>query len=61
MDVEVSARVQCPFCGHRFELVVDTSTNEQRFSTECEICCHPFEVVAECEPGEIVGLEVYSE
>jgi len=61
MEVEVSARIQCPFCGQRFDLVVDTSAKSQRFSTECEICCHPFDVVADCEPGEVVGLEVYSE
>lgn len=61
MEVEISARVQCPFCGQRFDLVVDTSSSSQRFSTECEICCRPFEVMAECEPGEILGLEVYSE
>jgi hypothetical protein len=40
------------------ELVVDTSIPEQRFSTDCEVCCRPFEVLAECEPGEILSLEV---
>jgi len=61
MEVEVSARIQCPFCGQRFDLVVDTSSKSQRFSTECEVCCHPFDVVADCEPGQVLGLEVYSE
>ncbi len=61
MEVEVSVRVQCPFCGQRFDLVVDTSSSDQRFSTECEVCCHPFDVVANCRPGEVLGIEVYSE
>ena len=61
MEVEVSIRVQCPFCGQMFDLVVDTSSASQRFSTDCEICCHPFDVVAECRPGEVVGIEVYPE
>lgn len=61
MEVEVTVRVQCPFCGQRFELVVDTSTSPQRFSTDCEICCHPFDVVADCRPGEVRSLEVYPE
>jgi hypothetical protein len=30
----------------------------QRFTTDCEVCCRPFEVIAECEPGEILSLEV---
>jgi hypothetical protein len=39
-------------------MVVDTSVPSQRFTTDCEVCCHPFDVVAECEPGEILSLDV---
>ena len=60
-DMEVSQSVQCPFCGQRFHLVVDTTVPEQRFTTDCEVCCRPFEVFAECEPGEILSLEVQGE
>jgi transposase-like protein len=56
--VEVSGKVQCPFCGQAFEVVVDTSVPQQRFTTDCEVCCRPFEVIAECEPGEIFNLDV---
>ena len=56
--MQVSETVQCPFCGQGFELVIDTSVPTQRFTTDCEICCRPFEVVAECEPGEILSLDV---
>ena len=56
--MEVSENVQCPFCGQRFEVVIDTSVSFQRFSTDCEVCCRPVEVIAECEPGEILSLDV---
>ena len=56
--MEVSGKIQCPFCGQAFEMVVDTSVSSQRFTTDCEVCCHPFDVVAECEPGEILSLDV---
>jgi transcription elongation factor Elf1 len=56
--VEVSETIQCPFCGQRFEIVVDTSMGTNRFTTDCEICCRPMEVVAECVPGEILSLDV---
>jgi Cysteine-rich CPXCG len=56
--VQVSESIQCPFCGQSFELIIDTSTASQRFTTDCEVCCRPFEVVAECEPGEILSLDV---
>lgn len=40
------------------ELLVDTSVAHQRFTTDCEVCCRPFEVFAECEPGEVISLNV---
>jgi hypothetical protein len=57
-NMEVSETIQCPHCGQSFELVIDTSTSTQRFSTDCEVCCRPFEVIADCEPGEVLSLEV---
>lgn len=56
--MEVSENIQCPFCGQRFEIVVDTSMGTNRFTTDCEVCCRPMEVVAECVPGEILSLDV---
>ncbi|MFM7103251.1 MAG: CPXCG motif-containing cysteine-rich protein [Verrucomicrobiota bacterium] len=56
--MEVSERIQCPYCGQSFELAIDTSVASQRFTTDCEVCCRPFEVAADCEPGEVLGLEV---
>ena len=56
--MEVSETIQCPYCGQRFEVVVDTSGGFQRFTTDCEVCCRPMEVVAECEPGKILSLDV---
>jgi len=55
--MEVTERITCPFCGQSFEIVVDTSTASQRFTTDCEICCRPFEVSVECEPGEIISIQ----
>lgn len=59
--MEVSESIYCPYCGQRFDLVVDTSVANQRLTTDCEICCRPFEVVAECEPGEILSLDVHAD
>jgi hypothetical protein len=58
--MQVAHPVQCPFCGQLFELVVDTSVPSQTFVSDCEICCRPFEVRAECEPGEVLSLEIGS-
>ena len=56
--MEIGETIQCPYCDQSFELVIDTSTPTQRFTTDCEVCCRPFEVVAECEQGEILNLDV---
>jgi hypothetical protein len=56
--MQVSEKIQCPFCGQSFELVIDTSIESQQFTTDCEVCYRPFEVFAECEPGEIISLSV---
>jgi len=56
--MEVSEFIQCPFCGQRFEMSIDTSIPVQRFTTDCEVCCRPFEVFVECEPGEVLNLQV---
>jgi hypothetical protein len=58
--MESYANIQCPFCGATFQLAIDTSTESQQFTTDCEVCCRPFEVRAECEPGEIVRLEIFA-
>lgn len=59
--MEQTGQVPCPFCGQTNALLIDTSRPEQRFTTDCEVCCRPFEVVAECEPGEILSLDVLAD
>jgi hypothetical protein len=59
--MQVPENVTCPYCGQRFELVIDTSVESQRFVTDCEVCCRPFEVQAECEAGEVISLDVRTE
>lgn len=54
----VDESIQCPFCGQAFDVTIDTSIAHQRFITDCEICCRPMEITAECEPGEILSLDV---
>lgn len=50
--------VQCPCCGARIELGVDTTVSDQSFTTDCDVCCRPFQVQVACEPGEILSLHV---
>ncbi|MGI9317443.1 MAG: CPXCG motif-containing cysteine-rich protein [bacterium] len=33
--------VQCPYCGERIELVIDTSIADQEYIEDCQVCCRP--------------------
>jgi hypothetical protein len=59
--MEEFATIQCPFCGQKFDVAVDTTLSHQTFTTDCEICCRPFDVTAECEAGKISSVEVSGE
>ena len=58
--MQVEESIQCPFCGQTSEVTIDTSVASQSFVTDCEVCCRPMEIRVECEPGEVISLEVAS-
>ena len=33
--------VRCPYCGERFETVVDISAGNQTYVEDCYVCCRP--------------------
>lgn len=37
--------VQCPYCGERIDLRVETCAEEQRYTEDCPVCCRPMYVV----------------
>lgn len=57
-NLEAMETVECPYCGQVVDCLVDTSIDQQRFTTDCEVCCRPFEVSVECEPGVVHHIEV---
>lgn len=44
--VENSARdVDCPYCGERITVFIDTSAGPQQYVEDCQVCCRPIEFV----------------
>lgn len=39
-----SKRITCPYCGERFEAVVDTSAGDSDYVEDCPVCCRPIEL-----------------
>lgn len=35
--------VQCPYCGERIEIQVDSSAGEQSYIEDCSVCCRPIQ------------------
>ena len=40
-----SKYVDCPYCGERIELVVDSSAAPAEYTEDCEVCCKPIVVM----------------
>jgi len=39
-----SIAITCPFCGERFEALVDVSAGDARYVEDCPVCCRPIEM-----------------
>lgn len=36
-----STRITCPYCGERFEAIVDASAGDADYVEDCPVCCRP--------------------
>lgn len=49
-----SVRIDCPYCGELFELIVDPVETEQAYVEDCFVCCRPMHLtVTVGEEGEV--------
>lgn len=53
-----SVMVSCPYCGERFEALIDCSVPEQRYYEDCFVCCRPilFSVEVDMSGAPIVTV-----
>jgi hypothetical protein len=51
-----SIRITCPYCGERFEAVVDTTAGDADYVEDCPVCCRPIELKLTIE-GEDFSLD----
>ena len=36
-----SVFITCPYCGERFETLVDASGGDAEYVEDCQVCCRP--------------------
>lgn len=50
--------LNCPFCGERFEALVEPSEGEADYVEDCPICCRPIHLhLRTGMDGELEGLD----
>ena len=53
--------INCPYCGERIKVLIDSSDMEQQYIEDCQVCCKPINfVVTESVSGGL-NVHVYSE
>jgi hypothetical protein len=51
--------LRCPYCGERFEAVVDGSGGDAEYIEDCPVCCRPITFRLDADPdGGVDRLEV---
>ena len=53
--------IDCPHCGERITVLVDTSVAEQQYIEDCQVCCRPIAVRAEVHADGAARLWVAHE
>ena len=48
---------KCPYCHAKISMVLDLSTDTQKYVEDCEVCCNPIEVSFTVEDGKIIDFE----
>jgi hypothetical protein len=52
-----SVHIRCPFCGERFEAVVDASGGDADYIEDCPVCCRPIALHLSADGEDGPGLE----
>lgn len=58
----LSQSVRCPYCGERFESVIDVSAGGQQYTEDCQVCCRPIVFNTEVGyDGQLLSIEIRRE
>lgn len=61
MNGQEAARIDCPYCGERIDILVDGSVNEQEYVEDCQVCCQPILLLVSVGEGGDVRVEAQRE
>jgi len=51
--------IRCPWCGERFEILVDGSAGDADYTEDCAVCCRPIAIHVDVDAdGELSGIDL---
>lgn len=61
MDEIFEESINCPYCGEKIDVLINTEDLAQPYIEDCQVCCRPIVfVISEVDAGEF-HVAVYSE
>ena len=61
MDLFNTANIDCPYCGERIELDIDTSAGSQDYIEDCQVCCRPIHLLLTVDEAGAFQVEARRE
>lgn len=61
MELLLETHIDCPYCGERIVLAIDSSQADQQLIEDCSVCCRPINLHIRCNPGELETIEARRE
>ena len=50
MDRREEHRIQCPYCGAGFTILLEALTEPQHYVEDCRSCCYPIDLTVWFDP-----------
>jgi len=47
-----TSHIDCPYCGERFEIILDPSELYQEYVEDCYVCCRPIYLSVSVTPAD---------
>ena len=58
----IENKIDCPYCGEQYSVLIDLSAGNSQYIEDCEVCCRPIQFQVECTSfGELASLVLWRE
>lgn len=58
MSLQEEVEIDCPYCGERIVVLVDTSAGGQEYIEDCQVCCRPINIRVTLDNNDLPEVSV---